>query len=54
MAITVAVQPGPWVTLTFGSVYFWGLFLFWLNRVALAPARLEARLAWGPASAGPA
>jgi alpha-1,2-mannosyltransferase len=54
MAITVAVQPGPWVTLTFGSVYFWGLFLFWLNRVALAPARLGVRLAWGPASAGSA
>jgi alpha-1,2-mannosyltransferase len=32
-AVMSMLQPAGWVTLTLGSVYFWGLFGLWLNRM---------------------
>jgi hypothetical protein len=40
-AILFMLQPAGWLTLTLGSVYFWGLFALWLNRVCFDGMALE-------------
>ena len=34
MIVTVTSEPSAWRTATLGSVYFWGLFMLWVRRVA--------------------
>jgi hypothetical protein len=36
MGLTILFPAAPWQTITFGSIYFWGLFVLWLNRVWFA------------------
>ena len=38
MGTFALLAPSGWLTLTLGSVYFWGLLALWLNRVRVRPA----------------
>jgi hypothetical protein len=42
-AVLFLGQPNGWLTLTLGSLYFWGLFVVWLRRVVFE--RNESRIA---------
>jgi hypothetical protein len=42
MVFPLALAPNGWLTLTLGSVYFWGLFALWLNRMRVPAARQQA------------
>jgi hypothetical protein len=37
MGFPLALAPNGWLTLTLGSVYFWGLFSLWFSRVYVRP-----------------
>jgi hypothetical protein len=37
MVFPLALAPNGWLTLTLGSVYFWGLFSLWFSRMYVRP-----------------
>jgi hypothetical protein len=40
MVFPLSLWPSNWLGLTLGSIYFWGLFSLWLNRMCFDPARV--------------